>query len=887
MEISEIKSRLNIKAVLAHYGLGADSNKRVHCPFHEDKTPSMQVYFKTNTVYCFSAKCSTNGHSLDVIDFIMYKEKITKHEALKKASSMLEPAPENPSLIEHFKATEITNKNTKGEGYLVSRNLDYQILREKAQIRLGYNGDRRGINMANCVLFALRNSVGEVVSLYGRSIYDIAGKKHYYSQDRKGLFPFYPNPETKHLILCESLIDACTLVQYTDYTVLALYGTNGLTTEHLNALKGLHFLEEITLFFDGDEAGRKAIQSVGTRLQSVLNIALSYVQTPDNEDINSLVFSHEPNILDHLIKNRLDTVGVPIMSTPIFFSTETEKSSLPEVLQLPETAPLSIEKKEISVGRRSDQQIPKSQPIIQDPTSPMMDEETQEGQLKIITPELLVYEINALKISILGGVRLTGLDRLRVTLKIEKTGLRIPLRHNLDLYHAVQLEGLQQKMTENLGLDHREVSQLIEGLISSLEQHRSERMQALQPKKEVVHRMSEQDRYEAIQYLKAPDLLARTAQSIAQSGIVGEEMNAMIAFLIYTSRKRENPLHLMCLGASGTGKTYLQEKVGELMPTEEKLEITTLSENAFYYFGREELKHKLILIEDLDGATDVLYPLRELQSKRKITKTVTLKDSKGNLKTVSLTVEGPVSVSGCTTREKLYEDNANRCILVETDLSQKQDGLIMDYQRKLSAGLIDKTKENQTKELLQNAQRILKPITIRNPFAPYINLPEVVFKPRRTIGLLLSFIETITFYHQYQLVVKTDPKTQEIYIETQVEHLEKAFELLKEALFRKSDELTGASRKFLETLKVHLTQEKITFFTAKEIRKTMKTGGVAMNPSNLKRYLIELERYGYVKGKGNRYKGYEYSVTDMNEYENLTKQIQGDLQVIIQKIKAK
>jgi 5S rRNA maturation endonuclease (ribonuclease M5) len=878
MEISEIKSRLNIKAVLAHYGLGADSNKRVHCPFHEDKTPSMQVYFKTNTVYCFSAKCSTSGHSLDVIDFIMYKEKITKHEALKKASSMLEPAPENPSLIEHFKATEITNKNTKGEGYLVSRNLDYQILREKAQIRLGYNGDRRGANMANCVLFALRNSVGEVVSLYGRSIYNIAGKKHYYSQDRKGLFPFYPNPETKHLILCESLIDACTLVQYTDYTVLALYGTNGLTTEHLNALKGLHFLEEITLFFDGDEAGKKAIQSVSTRLQSVLNIALSYVQTPDNEDINSLVFSHEPNILDHLIKNRLDIVG-----TPIFFSNEIEKPSLPEVLKLPETASIfSIEKKEISV--REPIEI---SPIIPKPTPPIIDEESEGGQLKIITPELLVYEINALKISILGGVRLTGLDRLRVTLKIEKTGLRIPLRHNLDLYHAVQLEGLHQKMIENLGLDHREVSQLIEGLISCLEQHRTERMQALQPKKEVVHRMSEQDRYEAIQYLKAPDLLARTALSIAQSGIVGEEMNAMIAFLIYTSRKRENPLHLMCLGASGTGKTYLQEKVGELMPTEEKLEITTLSENAFYYFGREELKHKLILIEDLDGATDVLYPLRELQSKRKITKTVTLKDSKGNLKTVSLTVEGPVSVSGCTTREKLYEDNANRCILVETDLSQKQDGLIMDYQRKLSAGLINKTQENQTKELLQNAQRILKPITIRNPFAPYINLPEVVFKPRRTIGLLLSFIETITFYHQYQLVVKTDPKTQEIYIETQVEHLEKAFELLKEALFRKSDELTGASRKFLETLKVHLTQEKITFFTAKEIRKTMKTGGVAMNPSNLKRYLIELERYGYVKGKGNRYKGYEYSVTDMNEYENLTKQIQGDLQAIIQKIKAK
>ena len=85
------------------------------------------------------------------------------------------------------------------------------------------------------------------------------------------------------------------------------------------------------------------------------------------------------------------------------------------------------------------------------------------------------------------------------------------------------------------------------------------------------------------------------------SGLIGEENNSLIAYLTYTSRKRHTPLHLMCLGASGTGKTWLQEKVSELMPEEDKLEITSLSSNAFYYFGREELKHKLLLIEDLDG----------------------------------------------------------------------------------------------------------------------------------------------------------------------------------------------------------------------------------------------------------------------------------------------
>lgn len=98
-------------------------------------------------------------------------------------------------------------------------------------------------------------------------------------------------------------------------------------------------------------------------------------------------------------------------------------------------------------------------------------------------------------------------------------------------------------------------------------------------------------------------------------------MNRLLIFVIFTSRKREQPLHVIGLGSSGTGKTHLQEKVGELIPEEEHLSITTLSENAFYYFGKQELKNKVILIEDLDGAENALYPLRELQTKKRIVKT--------------------------------------------------------------------------------------------------------------------------------------------------------------------------------------------------------------------------------------------------------------------------
>ena len=145
----------------------------------------------------------------------------------------------------------------------------------------------------------------------------------------------------------------------------------------------------------------------------------------------------------------------------------------------------------------------------------------------------------------------------------------------------------------------------------------------------------------------------------------------------------------------------MQEKVGALIPPEDKLEITTLSENAFYYFGQRQLQNKLILIEDLDGAEGVLYPLRELQSKKKISKTVVHKNTKGETRTVTLNVEGPVSVAGCTTQENLYEDNANRSFLIYIDESREQDEQIMAYQRKLSAGKVDIAAEHGTRELLQ------------------------------------------------------------------------------------------------------------------------------------------------------------------------------------------
>ena len=520
-----------------------------------------------------------------------------------------------------------------------------------------------------------------------------------------------------------------------NYSILALYGTNGLTTEHEAAIKSLKALEEIILFFDGDDAGRKAVEKYSKQLSDD-KIKITFIETPESEDINSLSQAYDIDFFKHLFENR----------KPFSFSMEEGKKEERE-----------IQTRDNGQGTREE----------------IRTEESEISKLETISPELLIYDNCELKISVLGGVKLNGLDRLRVTLKIEhKEKGFLPIRHNLDLYHSQHTEQLTQKIAENLEVSPFNTSRTIEHLTQNLEKYRAEKLVAMQPKKQEKVKLSDKEKEEALSYLKDKNLVENTKKAIAKSGLIGEETNGLIALFIYTSRKRESPLHLMCLGASGTGKTYLQEKISALIPEEDKLEITTLSENSFYYFGEHELKHKLILIEDLDGAESSLYPLRELQSKKKISKQVSLKDNKGHIKTISLTVEGPVSVSSCTTKEKIYEDNANRCIMVDIDTGKEQDSAVMHYQKQSSAGLINKTEENKTIHLLQNCQRLLKPIAIRNPYAPQINLPESVFKPRRTINLLTkSFIETITFYHQYQEEVKQDKTTGELYIESTPEHI--------------------------------------------------------------------------------------------------------------------
>ncbi|WP_347924812.1 hypothetical protein [Pontimicrobium sp. SW4] len=491
------------------------------------------------------------------------------------------------------------------------------------------------------------------------------------------------------------------------------------------------------------------------------------------------------------------------------------------------------------------------------------------------------YITKHLEIHILGGLKTNKLESLRITLSIQKPKSHNILRHSLDLYNDNQAEKFTRTVAERLEIGTSVARKTLQELTKELENYRflliEKHTQNNQPYSKELNATEIKS---AETFLKKKDLLIKTNELIGKSGVIGEQNNRLLMYLIFTSRKTNSPLHCISLGSSGVGKTHLQSKVAELIPEEDKIEITVLSANAFYYFNRTELQHKLILIEDLDGAESVLYPLRELQSKKRITKTVVHKDTKGNTKTIHLTVEGPVSVAGCTTQESIYEDNSNRSFLLYIDESAEQDQRIMNHQRFMSAGKINIQEQHASRDLLCNVQRVLKPIRVINPYAEYLELPQSVFKPRRTNSHYLQFIEAITFYKQYQREKKYDEQTGEEFIETTIEDIQEANELITEVLLRKSDTINGATRNHLEKLKDYLKTNNQTTFTNAEIRRNLR-----IKETTLRRYNSQLLAENYIQRvKKVKTKSYCFEIVDVQEYDTLKEQINKALKSCIAKI---
>jgi len=324
MTIKEAIDRLkeNIVEVVSHY-VELKSHGRTHegcCPFHNEKTASFKVSEAKGIFKCFG--CQKGG---DAISFIMEHDKVEFMEAVKIGARKLNLQVDWNEDKKDFNVVEYQHKESlrilcgkvatyyqqclrdskTATDYITSRNFKIDEIAEEDLLMIGYApagntllewAKTNNINISllkeagliarnderqqdydffrDRIMFPICEKTGKVIGFTGR---DITGKKgiakYMNSLDteifRKGAELYGLNVARQQIrvesrvYMVEGNFDVKRLHSIGVFNVIAPCGT-ALTTDQIRLLKG--YTKNVTIIYDGDEAGRKAIDRNGELL---------------------------------------------------------------------------------------------------------------------------------------------------------------------------------------------------------------------------------------------------------------------------------------------------------------------------------------------------------------------------------------------------------------------------------------------------------------------------------------------------------------------------------------------------------------------------------------------------------------------------------------------
>jgi hypothetical protein len=500
--------------------------------------------------------------------------------------------------------------------------------------------------------------------------------------------------------------------------------------------------------------------------------------------------------------------------------------------------------------------------------------------LSVTNSHFITYTDDLLTIDILGGVDLQQVERMICTLRITYKHYP-PHRTTLDLYNDTQTEKLQRTLCDKWELKLTEASKSLYSLVLQLEDYRLQELKYKGKQNLQACELTDEQQKQSTAFLKNKNLVNELIKSLNSIGILGEDENAFILLLALASYKFNNPFSVLCLAKNGIGKSYILQKLSECLPPNSYSFHTRISHNALYYFDSNNINNKALIIEDLEWTTEMLQPLSTLQTHGRLINTRATKDKDGMLHSTTFEVNANLCLVACAFADKNFDEAALPFLCLNLNHSNTQDIAIMEYQKQCKAGLIKTDEVTAAKTQLKNIIATLQNICIINPFATLINLPDGVAYPRKSLLLLLNFIEVITYFFQYQREQRADKETGEVFVITHPKDIELAFKLLKNNLFRRADELSASARGFYNWLTSFLTEAKTKEFTALDIRKVKQ-----LHPRTLNNYLQELKLFSYIQiTGGNKHRGgFIYKLTGFDKTNGIKCSIEEDLKNTMQKI---
>lgn len=467
------------------------------------------------------------------------------------------------------------------------------------------------------------------------------------------------------------------------------------------------------------------------------------------------------------------------------------------------------------------------------------------------------------------------LGNLRISLHIQEKDTQRKHRLKIDLFDFVNVQTQCTELSEKQGFEYHSLQADIIQLADLLEQYRESLFEAefnpitdLYSEKELTPQAGEK----AVEFLSKASLFENIDVLLEQSGIVGEEDNRLLLFILASSYKMPYEMHGLIQGSSGEGKSHLINGIAQCMPQEDVMNMTRITSKSLYHYRDKELMNKLILIQDFDGLEEeAQFAFREMQSAKMLSSSTVVKDMFGNTRGKMKKVEAHFASLTATTKAEVYYDNMSRSVVLGVDESLSQTLRIISLQNKKNAGLYDDGKEQEAKQLLRNSIRILKSYNVVNPFADKLMLPDTAKMLRRLNSQFQNFVSQITILHQYQR--KTDDKGRLIATK---EDVRKAVDIFFGSIIIKVDELDKSTRQFFENLKgfVKSQTDGTTYrFTAREVRQALN-----ISKTSAFKYVQLLQELEYIQAiEGNVNRGFRYIISYWDNMEKIKAKIKEDL----------
>ena len=455
------------------------------------------------------------------------------------------------------------------------------------------------------------------------------------------------------------------------------------------------------------------------------------------------------------------------------------------------------------------------------------------------------------------GVGSLFISHLRVNIKAEYKGESF--YDNLDLYSARSRTQYSQNLSQLFALEPKRIEKDLLKILEYLEEERDRKLsegERTLPQKE----LTEQDKKLGMDFLKSPDLFEQIVKDMESLGYVGEKLNKQLVYLAASSRKLDDPISILILSQSAAGKSLLVDTVKRLLPQEDVISVTSLSDQALNYLPEGELLHKFLILGEAVHSEVIEHQIREMLSAHELSRMVTIKDEKtGKMITENRKSKVIVSAIMSSTCYEINPENSSRCFLINADESGEQTKRIHQAQRgKYSLQRYYETKHTIPQIIRKHtaAQKLLRNVLVVNPFGKHLDFPTTLIRTRRDHERFVDLIACVCFLRQCRKELKkgrNPVRGEEVkYVECDLADYRIAYRIMVEGVLSSTfAELPNTLVRFYEELREifhesaaeHDLKPLEISLTQRDIRKRITWVG----SESIKKYLRKLVGYEYLQ----------------------------------------